>query len=108
MLTLPPSAEWATCLSNTRPRFLKPPNLRIAMIANQTNKEPSLNHYLPLYFREMARHWESTRVEWFVRKTPPSSRYFTGTLGGRLRPRQKRHRHLAEAVMGPLSVNRPR
>jgi len=25
-----------------------------------------LNHYLPLYFPEMARYWESTRVEWFV------------------------------------------
>jgi hypothetical protein len=25
-----------------------------------------LNHYLPLYFPEMARYWESTRVAWFV------------------------------------------
>lgn len=25
-----------------------------------------LNHYLPLYFPEMARYWESTRAEWFV------------------------------------------
>src|SRR5260370_40172688 len=25
-----------------------------------------LNHYLPLYFPEMGRYWESTRGEWFV------------------------------------------
>ncbi|MBP4047286.1 IS110 family transposase [Chromobacterium violaceum] len=25
-----------------------------------------LNHYLPLYFPEMARYWEATRAEWFI------------------------------------------
>ena len=35
-------------------------------LARKRLADSLLNHYLPLYFPEMARYWESTRVEWFV------------------------------------------
>jgi transposase len=36
------------------------------MLARKRLADSLLNHYLPLYFPEMGRYWESTRVEWFV------------------------------------------
>ena len=35
-------------------------------LARKRLADSLLNHYLPLYFPEMARYWESTRVAWFV------------------------------------------
>jgi len=35
-------------------------------LARKRLADSLLNHYLPLYFPEIARYWESTRVEWFV------------------------------------------
>src|SRR4030095_11853489 len=35
-------------------------------LARKRLADSLLNHYLPLYFPEMGRYWESTRVEWFV------------------------------------------
>lgn len=35
-------------------------------LARKRLADSLLNHYLPLYFPEMARYWESTRAEWFV------------------------------------------
>jgi transposase len=35
-------------------------------LARKRLADSLLNHYLPLYFPEMVRYWESTRVEWFV------------------------------------------
>jgi transposase len=39
---------------------------RQVALARKRLADSLLNHYLPLYFPEMARYWESTRVEWFV------------------------------------------
>ena len=36
------------------------------VLARKRLADSLLNHYLPLYFPEMGRYWESTRVEWFV------------------------------------------
>jgi hypothetical protein len=36
------------------------------VLARKRLADRLLNHYLPLYFLEMARYWESTRAEWFV------------------------------------------
>jgi hypothetical protein len=36
------------------------------VLARKRVADSLLNHYLPLYFPEMGRYWESTRVEWFV------------------------------------------
>jgi transposase len=36
------------------------------VLARKRLADSLLNHYLPLYFPEMSRYWESTRVEWFV------------------------------------------
>jgi len=35
-------------------------------LARKRLADSLLNHYLPLYFPEMARYWEATRAEWFV------------------------------------------
>ena len=35
-------------------------------LARKRLADSLLSHYLPLYFPEMARYWESTRVAWFV------------------------------------------
>ena len=39
---------------------------RQVTLARKRLADSLLNHYLPLYFPEIARYWESTRVEWFV------------------------------------------
>jgi transposase len=39
---------------------------RQVTLARKRLADSLLNHYLPLYFPEMARYWESTRVEWFL------------------------------------------
>jgi transposase len=39
---------------------------RQVALARKRLADSLLNHYLPLYFPEIARYWESTRVEWFV------------------------------------------
>jgi len=36
------------------------------VLARKRLADSLLNHYLPSYFSEMGRYWESTRVEWFV------------------------------------------
>src|SRR5215467_11122994 len=36
------------------------------MLARKRLADSLINHYLPLYFPDMGRYWESTRVEWFV------------------------------------------
>jgi len=36
------------------------------VLARKRLADSLLNHYLPLYFPEMGRYWESTPVEWFV------------------------------------------
>jgi hypothetical protein len=36
------------------------------VLARKRVADSLLNHYLPLYFPEMGRYWESTRVDWFV------------------------------------------